>query len=173
MISAREANKCLQVKIIDFGTAKTFEKGQAENRYVGSSYYVAPEVIQRKYNEKCDLWSCGVIMYILLTGRPPFDGNNKAEIIQNVKTGKYDTSTPPFPSLSYEAKDLIRKCLELDVKKRISAVEAFNHKWFQTAKFRDKDKVNTISPQLAKKLIENLKQYHSDNMIRCRISSSS
>ena len=99
-------------------------------------------------------------MYILLTGRPPFDGNNEAEIIQNVKTGKYDTSTPPFPSLSFEAKDLIRKCLELDVKKRISAVEALNHKWFQTAKFRDKDKVNTISPQLAKKLIENLKQYH-------------
>lgn len=97
MISAREANKCLQVKIIDFGTAKTFEKGQAENRYVGSSYYVAPEVIQRKYNEKCDLWSCGVIMYILLTGRPPFDRNNEAEIIKNVKTGKYDTSTPPFP----------------------------------------------------------------------------
>ena len=105
MISAREANKCLQVKIIDFGTAKTFEKGQAENRYVGSSYYVAPEVIQRKYNEKCDLWSCGVIMYILLTGRPPFDGNP----------------------------------------------------------------VNTISPQLAKKLIENLKQYHSDNMLRCAV----
>ena len=169
MISAREANKCLQVKIIDFGTAKTFEKGQAENRYVGSSYYVAPEVIQRKYNEKCDLWSCGVIMYILLTGRPPFDGNNEAEIIQNVKTGKYDTATPPFPSLSYEAKDLIKKCLELDVKKRISAIEALNHKWFQTAKFRDKDRVNTISPQLAKKLIENLKQYHSDNMLRCAV----
>ena len=51
MITAREANKCLQVKIIDFGTAKTFEKGQPENRYVGSSYYVAPEVIQRKYND--------------------------------------------------------------------------------------------------------------------------
>ena len=59
MISAREANKCLQVKIIDFGTAKTFEKGQAENRYVGSSYYVAPEVIQRKYNENAIYGAAG------------------------------------------------------------------------------------------------------------------
>lgn len=169
MISSREENKCLQIKIIDFGTAKTFEKGQPENRYVGSSYYVAPEVIQRKYNEKCDLWSCGVIMYILLTGRPPFEGDDDKEIIQKVKTGKYDTSTPPFPSLSYEAKDLIKKLLEIDVKKRISAVEALNHKWFQTSRFKDKDKVNTISTTLAKKLIENLKNYHSKNMVRCAV----
>ena len=169
MITAREANKCLQVKIIDFGTAKTFEKGQPENRYVGSSYYVAPEVIQRKYNEKCDLWSCGVILYILLTGRPPFDGDSEAEIIQKVKQGEYDTSSNVFTSLSYEAKDLIKKLLQLDAKKRISAYDALNHKWFQTARYRERDRVNNISPQMAKKLVDNLKNYHSDNMLRCAV----
>ena len=169
MISKRESNKCLQVKIIDFGTATIFEKGQNENRYVGSSYYIAPEVINRKYNEKCDLWSCGVIMYILLTGRAPFDGEDDNAIIQNIKKGIYDTTSEPFPQLSQEAQDLIKKLLTMDPKKRINAAEALNHKWFQSAKFKDKDKVNIISPKLAKKLIENLKNYHSNNMLRCAV----
>ena len=90
MITNREKNGCLQVKLIDFGTAKIFERGQQENKYVGSSYYMAPEILKRQYNEKCDLWSIGVILYILLTGRPPFDGNDDEEILENVKKGVYD-----------------------------------------------------------------------------------
>ena len=109
MITKREKNGCLQVKLIDFGTAKIFEKGQSENRYVGSSYYMAPEVLKRKYDEKCDLWSIGVILYILLTGRPPFDGNDDEEILKNVEIGVYDKTSYPFPSLSSYAKDLINK----------------------------------------------------------------
>ena len=93
MITNREKNGCLQVKLIDFGTAKIFEKGHQENKYVGSSYYMAPEIIKRKYDEKCDLWSIGVILYILLTGRPPFDGNDDDEILENVKKGVYDNSS--------------------------------------------------------------------------------
>lgn len=85
MITNREKNGCLQVKLIDFGTAKIYEKGHSENKYVGSSYYMAPEIIKRNYDEKCDLWSIGVILYILLTGRPPFDGNDDDEILENVK----------------------------------------------------------------------------------------
>ena len=65
MIIKREKNGCLQVKLIDFGTAKIFERGQAENRYVGSSYYMAPEVLKWKYDEKCDLRSIGVIFYMM------------------------------------------------------------------------------------------------------------
>ena len=99
MITKREKNNCLQVKLIDFGTAKMFEKGQSENRYVGSSYYMAPEVLKRKYDEKCDLWSIGVILYILLTGRPPFDGNDDDEILKNVEIGVYDKTSYPYPSL--------------------------------------------------------------------------
>ena len=169
MITKREKNGCLQVKLIDFGTAKIFEKGQSENRYVGSSYYMAPEVLKRKYDEKCDLWSIGVILYILLTGRPPFDGNDDEEILKNVEKGVYDKTSYPFPSLSALAKDLINKLLQYDPKKRISAEEALEHQWFKTAEFKRKDKVNRISPELAKELITNMTKYKSTNMLKCAV----
>ena len=169
MITKREKNGCLQVKLIDFGTAKIFERGQSENRYVGSSYYMAPEVLKRKYDEKCDLWSIGVIFYILLTGRPPFDGNDDEEILKNVEKGVYDKTSYPFPSLSALAKDLINKLLQYDPKKRISAEEALEHQWFKTAEFKRKDKVNTISPDLAKELISNMTKYKSNNMLKCAV----
>ena len=169
MITKREKNGCLQVKLIDFGTAKIFEKGQSENRYVGSSYYMAPEVLKRKYDEKCDLWSIGVILYILLTGRPPFDGNDDEEILKNVEIGVYDKTSYPFPSLSSYAKDLINKLLQYDAKKRISAEEALEHQWFKTAEFKKKDKVNTIPHELAKQLITNMTKYKSNNMLKCAV----
>ena len=170
MITNREKNGCLQVKIIDFGTAKIFEKGQQENKYVGSSYYMAPEVIKRHYDEKCDLWSIGVILYILLTGRPPFDGNDDEEILENVKKGVYDKWAYPFPSLSSHAKDLISKLLQYDPQKRLSAEEALEHPWFKTAEFKKQDKeVNTISPELAKELIHNMTNYRSDNILKCAV----
>ena len=169
MITDREKNGCLQVKIIDFGTAKITEKGQKENRYVGSSYYMAPEVIRRKYNEKCDLWSCGVIMYILLSGKPPFDGDDDKEILEKIKIGQYDLNEYPFPSLSDESKDLIKKLLEYDPNKRISASEALQHPWFQNTEFQKKNEVNIIAPSLAKQMIQNMKKYHSDNMLRCAV----
>ena len=169
MITKREKNGCLQVKLIDFGTAKIFEKGQSENRYVGSSYYMAPEVLKRKYDEKCDLWSIGVIFYILLTGRPPFDGNDDEEILKNVEIGVYDKTSYPFPSLSSYAKDLINKLLQYDPKKRISAEEALEHPWFKTAEFKKKDKVNIIPHELAKQLISNMTKYKSNNMLKCAV----
>ena len=169
MITKREKNNCLQVKLIDFGTAKMFEKGQSENRYVGSSYYMAPEVLKRKYDEKCDLWSIGVILYILLTGRPPFDGNDDDEILKNVEIGVYDKTSYPYPSLSSYAKDLINKLLQYDPKKRINAEEALEHQWFKTAEFRKKDKVNTIPQALAKELISNMTKYKSNNMLKCAV----
>ena len=169
MITKREKNGCLQVKLIDFGTAKIFERGVAENRYVGSSYYMAPEVLKRKYDEKCDLWSIGVIFYILLTGRPPFDGNDDEEILKNVEKGVYDKTSYPFPSLSNLAKDLINKLLQYEPKKRISAEEALEHQWFKTAEFKKKDKVNMISPELAKELITNMTKYKSTNMLKCAV----
>ena len=169
MITKREKNGCLQVKLIDFGTAKIFEKGQSENRYVGSSYYMAPEVLKRKYDEKCDLWSIGVIFYILLTGRPPFDGNDDEEILKNVEIGVYDKTSYPFPSLSSYAKDLINKLLQYDPKKRISAEEALEHPWFKTAEFKKKDKINTIPHELAMQLITNMTKYKSNNMLKCAV----
>ena len=82
------------VKIIDFGTAKFFDKNKKEKIVVGSSYYIAPEVLKKNYNEKCDTWSVGVILYMLIVGRAPFDGKDDEEIINNIKKGKYNTEHP-------------------------------------------------------------------------------
>ena len=169
MIVNREKNGVLQVKIIDFGTAKLFEKGHTENKYVGSSYYMAPEVIKRKYDEKCDIWSCGVILYILLTGRPPFDGVDDDEIIESVKDGEFDKESFPYNSLSNEAKDLIERLLTYDPDERITCEEAIRHPWFKTAEFKKKNQVNKIHLSLAKELIDNMAQYDSSNKLRCAV----
>ena len=83
-------NGFVKIKICDFGTSLTFNRGEIQDKIVGSIYYIAPEVLQKKYNSKCDLWSCGVIMYILLTSVPPFAGNDNRTIIDKILIGRYD-----------------------------------------------------------------------------------
>jgi calcium-dependent protein kinase len=78
-----------KIKIIDFGTSQSFDPSKKMDQKFGTPYYIAPEVLNKSYNEKCDVWSCGVILYILLCGYPPFNGNNDKEIIQAVKKGVY------------------------------------------------------------------------------------
>jgi calcium-dependent protein kinase len=71
--------------VIDFGTSHVFEENDHEMRHTyGTAYYIAPEVLDGKYTEKCDLWSIGVILYIMLSGRPPFKGQNDREILKKV-----------------------------------------------------------------------------------------
>jgi calcium-dependent protein kinase len=87
----------------------------------GTAYYIAPEVLKGAYTEKCDLWSIGVIMYILLSGSPPFNGETDAEIIKKVKEGKVAFKEPIWKKRSKECIDLIKKLLTLDPKGRLSA----------------------------------------------------
>ena len=84
MICGRENNGLLHVKLIDFGTAKIFQEGNKQKALVGTSYYIAPEVIMGKYDEECDLWSIGVIMYMMLVGTPPFNGKDDDSIMKAV-----------------------------------------------------------------------------------------
>lgn len=74
----------------------------------GTPYYIAPEILQGEYTEKCDIWSCGVILYILLCGRPPFDGENDDEILDNVAKGLYKIAGPIWGRVSSEGIDLIK-----------------------------------------------------------------
>jgi calcium-dependent protein kinase len=98
----------------------------------GTPYYIAPEILAGEYNEKCDIWSCGVILYILLCGRPPFDGENDDQILENVAKGLYKISGPIWSKVSTEGIDLVRKMLQFDPEKRISAQLALSHQWIVT-----------------------------------------
>ena len=119
------------IKIIDFGTAKIFKNDKNEDKVVGSPYYIAPEVLNKDYNEKCDTWSVGVILYMFLVGRPPFDGQNNIEIIHSIRHKNYDQNNEKLLKHSPEVRDLISHLLVKDINKRFSAKEALNHIWFK------------------------------------------
>ena len=164
LIVKREKN-LLRIKICDFGTSKIHDKGSIQKKIVGSCYYIAPEILDKKYNEKCDLWSCGVILYILLSARPPFEGEKDEEILQKVKSGKFDLKQNPFNYISKEAIDLIKNLLIMDYNKRISAEEALNDNWFKINK--SKELFNEIKDQqMIEKFIINLKEYKSESIIQ-------
>ena len=126
-----KSNNFPNIKICDFGMSKIVEKQASQNSVVGSLYYVAPEVLNKNYNEKCDLWSCGVIMYFILSKRFPFTGTFNDEIINKIKVGEFDTKAPPLDKLSSNGLDLLNKLLTLDVNKRITVQEALDHPWIK------------------------------------------
>ena len=157
------------IKIIDFGTAKVFNKEKREHALIGSAYYIAPEVISRNYTEKCDIWSCGIIMYILLTGRPPFNGQTEDDIMKKIKIGTFEMTKYPWGIISQEAKDLINDLLQIKPTKRITAEEALQHKWFNSSGVKQMEHNNIIKPKNLAKLLNNLTKYRSDNILRCAV----
>ena len=117
------------LKLIDFGVSCEFLKGIKLKETLGTPYYIAPEVLLQNYDEKCDIWSCGVILYILLCGYPPFNGDDDNEILDCVKKGEFTFYDEDWEMISEGAKNLIRKMLTLNPKKRISAKEALADEW--------------------------------------------
>ncbi|KAI3822675.1 hypothetical protein L1987_10270 [Smallanthus sonchifolius] len=117
------------LKTIDFGLSVFFKPGETFNDVVGSPYYVAPEVLLKSYGPEADIWSAGVILYILLCGVPPFWGESENEIFEEVLRGKLNFSSDPWPSISESAKDLVRKMLVRNPRKRITAHEVLCHPW--------------------------------------------
>ena len=169
LIVKRQKNGYHPIKIIDFGTAKVFKKEKNEHLLIGSAYYIAPEVLSRNYTELCDLWSCGVIMYILLTGRPPFNGINEEEIMKKIKEGTYDMIRYPWGIISDDAKDLIKGLLQVNPKKRFTAKQALEHKWFKNEKIKASQTCYNIKNRQLNKLIDNLVKYRTDNILRCAV----
>ena len=111
-----------KITIIDFGTSGIFAQGEKMDQKYGTPYYIAPEVLNNNYDEKCDLWSIGVILYILLCGYPLFNGANDDQIIKRVKQGKYRTDDEEWANISPEAVDLVNRLLTYNPNDRISAM---------------------------------------------------
>ena len=153
----------LDIKVCDFGTSQIFKKGDIQKETIGSLYYVAPEVIKKEYNFKCDLWSCGVIMYILLTRKLPFGGRSDDEVISNIIYSQYNYKR--LSNCSPEAQELISLLLEKDINKRINAETALKHKFFSVNKV--KEMFNEIKDQnKIIKMVNNLKQYKRKSILQ-------
>ena len=145
-----------EVKLIDFGCSKYLvtKKDNNLSGIVGTSIYCSPEVIDNLYDEKSDEWSCGILMYILLCGEPPFQGETEEEIFANIKKGKYSFSQPEFSNVSDNCKDLIRKLLEPNKKNRIKASEALKHPFFTENYNPNMAMVNNVDKNILRKLLE-------------------
>mmetsp|Transcript_41959 Transcript_41959/g.88086 ORF Transcript_41959/g.88086 Transcript_41959/m.88086 type:complete len:409 (+) Transcript_41959:304-1530(+) len=119
------------VKVIDFGLARKHDSGLEPpmTTLVGTPYYIAPEVLRKKYDKSCDLWSVGVVAYILLCGYPPFNGANNDETHRSVLRGQYNFPSRDWKGISSNARQFIRQLLQMDPTKRMTAEEALNHPW--------------------------------------------
>lgn len=119
------------IRLIDFGLSKTQQALQDSQQVAGTPFYIAPEVIDMKpYGTKADMWSVGVILYILLSGLMPFQGTDFDEIFDKIRKGEFNLKHNEFRQVSDLAKDLITKLIVVDAATRYSANEALQHPWF-------------------------------------------
>ncbi|CAD8109993.1 unnamed protein product [Paramecium primaurelia] len=129
------------LKVIDFGLSRVFrQSGQQEKQMMksrtGSVYYISPEVLDGQYDELCDVWSAGVILYILLTGIPPFNGNSDGEIVKQIKAGKFNLNLSELQVVSESAKDLIQKMI-CKHSQRLNSQQVLQHEWLQNLNQND------------------------------------
>eukprot|EP00300_Choanocystis_sp_HF-7_P031825 c4150_g1_i1.p1 GENE.c4150_g1_i1~~c4150_g1_i1.p1 ORF type:complete len:261 (+),score=69.54 c4150_g1_i1:450-1232(+) len=130
MYASKEDNASL--KIVDFGASKFFERGDSFATMVGTPLYLAPEVRRnRGYTSQVDMWSCGVILYTLLSGLLPFDVNNPDRMVRQIQGGIIDFPSEHWKNVSLEAVDFVRKCLTVDPSRRLTPQEGLNHAWMK------------------------------------------
>lgn len=155
------------LKLIDFGLACTFNTVEKLTTKAGTPFYVAPEVLKGSYDEKCDVWSCGVVMYVLLSGNPPFMGHDDDEdatsekaVFQAVETGIYSYPSSEWGDVSSDAKDLIDAIFVMEPRRRPTASEALSHVWVQEKAPKAPDVT------LSRNMIGNLKDFRALNKLK-------
>ncbi|CAF2067717.1 calcium-dependent protein kinase 5 [Brassica napus] len=147
------------LKAIDFGLSIFFKPGQIFTDVVGSPYYVAPEVLLKRYGPEADVWTAGVILYILLSGVPPFWAETQQGIFDAVLKGYIDFDSDPWPVISDSAKDLIRRMLCSKPAERLTAHEVLRHPWICE---------NGVAPDRAldPAVLSRLKQFSAMNKLK-------
>eukprot|EP01023_Acetabularia_acetabulum_P051522 TRINITY_DN57042_c1_g1_i1.p1 TRINITY_DN57042_c1_g1~~TRINITY_DN57042_c1_g1_i1.p1 ORF type:complete len:367 (-),score=82.71 TRINITY_DN57042_c1_g1_i1:2148-3248(-) len=164
------------VKIADFGLSKFFSPDTILSTVCGSPQYVAPEVLgvaegAKNYSPAVDMWSVGVILFILLSGYSPFDDENDAVLFQKIKSGDYDADDPIWDEVSDSAKDLVSKLLNIDSEERLTSEEALQHPWMVSMRKKLEEKNSKMngnqSEEFASTLKENLnKQIQARESLR-------
>jgi calcium-dependent protein kinase len=119
------------IKVIDFGLSQIFINRRLSTK-VGTAYYVSPEILKGDYTEKCDIWSAGVILYILLSGDPPFNGPDDSSIYSKIASLKYSFPQNKWSNISIEAKDLITHMI-CPENERYNAKQVLEHPWLKNA----------------------------------------
>lgn len=149
-----------EIKLVDFGLAKLFSNTEESlNTVVGTPYYVAPEVLNERYGISCDMWSLGVILYMLLIGKPPFPGNSPKLIIDRVVTGMFDRENLEWGELSDTAKGLIERMLCTSSKDRLPANEALEHPWLD-------NRVSIVSKAINKTILRRIRNTGEMNKLK-------
>jgi len=149
------------LKIIDFGLSCSFAPGQQLSTKAGTPYYVAPQVLAGKYDEMSDMWSIGVIMYVMLCGYPPFFGETDADVLAKVRLGNFSFQANDWKNVSEDAKNLIRNLLKMNPRDRFTAQLTLNHDWIKNRAPKAKS-VNLSDGSL----INNMKSFRSSNKLK-------
>ena len=134
MFEEKEA-KIDGLKLVDFGFATYLKPTETEqvNMKFGTPYYIAPEILNKKnYHSKCDLWSCGVVLYCMLAGRPPYNGQSNEEIMCKIKLGSDKVRRKYFSHVSDAALKFLKKLLKYEQDERLTAEQALRDPWFRT-----------------------------------------
>ncbi|CAI5514963.1 unnamed protein product [Closterium sp. Naga37s-1] len=157
LVSSEEEGAPL--KAVDFGLSAFYRPGHPLHTVAGSAFYMAPEVIRGSYGPEADLWSVGVVLYILLSGSPPFWGETNEGIFEEVLWGHVDQSEEPWPQISREAKQLVLSLLQQQPERRPTAAQLMEHPWVREGG------VATDTP-LAPAVITRLKRFAAMNRLK-------
>mmetsp|Transcript_28198 Transcript_28198/g.80098 ORF Transcript_28198/g.80098 Transcript_28198/m.80098 type:complete len:529 (-) Transcript_28198:67-1653(-) len=148
------------LKLIDFGLACPCPPGCHLKSKIGTAIYMAPQVVMGRYDKMCDMWSVGVIMYILLSGRAPIIGASDRETVAKIREGRWVFEGSSWQQVSDDAKDLIKSCMRMCAKTRICAEAALHHAWInQTAP-------KTIDTQLGADVLERIRGFEASNKFK-------
>ncbi|XP_076935132.1 calcium-dependent protein kinase 2-like [Bidens hawaiensis] len=164
LLAKKAACPCLvdytMLKAIDFGLSAYIDEANPSQKKVGTAFYVAPEVLLRKpYGKEVDIWSAGVILYMLLTGAPPFYGESEKTIFEKVMEAKPDMESYPWPRITENAKSLVKAMLSVDPKNRPTAATVLNHQWL-------KDNGITTENEIDNMILKKMKHFRAMNIFK-------
>ena len=146
------------IKLIDFGLSIKIKENKLTKEVVGDMFYISPESLDGRYSSKCDMWSCGVLAYVMLCGVPPFDGQKQCKVFKKISKMKFKFNQPVWRSLSTNSQDFIKKLL-CPESSRMSASEALQHPWVADIEMASLEK------QVFQHSLHNFGPFHSTNKL--------